>query len=84
LECFKEAIAKFFGNYKDPNYKKIVEKNVRKVYSVRLCHELKSAFPKFSSGLLSGKSWSCYCGARRKVSSRHKGDGNTTPGKMEC
>jgi hypothetical protein len=34
-------------------------KNFRKVYSIRLCHELKSAFPKCSYGLLSGKSWSC-------------------------
>jgi hypothetical protein len=24
--AFKEAIAKFLGNYKDPNYKQIVEK----------------------------------------------------------
>jgi hypothetical protein len=57
--AFKEVIEKFLGSYKDPNYKQIVEKNVRKVYSVRLCHELKRAFPKCSSGLLSGKSWSC-------------------------
>jgi hypothetical protein len=56
--AFKEVIAKLLGNYKDPKYKQIVEK-VRKVYSVRLCHELKSAFPKCSSGLLFGKSWRC-------------------------
>jgi hypothetical protein len=35
--AFKEVIAKFLGNYKHPNYKQIVEKNVRKVYIVLGC-----------------------------------------------
>jgi hypothetical protein len=66
LECFKGGYSKVLGQLKRPKLQQIV-KDFRKVYSVRLCHELKSAFPKCSSGLISGKCW-------RKVGERFHQD----------
>jgi hypothetical protein len=77
--AFKEVIAKFLGNYKDPNYKQIVEKMLGKFIALGWAMSLKVHFLNahldyFPENL----------GAWRKVSSRHKGDGNMIPGKMEC
>jgi hypothetical protein len=54
--AFKEVKGKVLGQLQRSQLQASSGKSVRKFYSVRLCHELKSAFPKCSSGLLSGKS----------------------------
>jgi hypothetical protein len=42
--AFKEVIAKFFGNYKDPNYKQIVEKMLEKFIALGCDMSLKVHF----------------------------------------
>jgi hypothetical protein len=41
---FKEVIAKFIGNYKDPNYKQIVEKMLEKFKALGCAMSLKVHF----------------------------------------
>jgi hypothetical protein len=42
---FKEVIAKFLGNYKDPNYKQIVEKMLENFIALGCAISLKVYFP---------------------------------------
>jgi hypothetical protein len=42
--AFKEVIAKILGNYKDPNYKQIVEKTLQKFIALGCAMSLKMQF----------------------------------------
>jgi hypothetical protein len=83
LNAFKEVIAKFLGNYKDPNYKKIVEKMLEKFITLGCAMSLKvhflnahlDYFPE-NLGAVSEEQGERF--------HQDKGDGNTIPGNMEC